>query len=876
MTVSRMPESSRPPQPSAHAYEALPPSLRADVRTLGSLLGEIIAEDRGTELVDRIEEIRALAKQARGGGEEQWDELSACLMSLPEEDLVDVARAFNQFLNLANIAEQRYHASPEIYSPAAEWARLLKETPDFDPSILEELRVELVLTAHPTEVLRRTMIRKYDAVDRMLQRKSDPSQREDLKRLIAEIWHTDEVRQRRPTPLDEAKWGFAVIENSLWDAVPRVMRAADEAATQKGLATIPAAVMPIRFASWMGGDRDGNPNVTAEITDATLQLARWKSADLFLNDIQHLVESLSMAKATPELLKTAAKSGEPYRVVLRRLRQRLQATRDWAEGRINGSEELLQTNEELVQPLDLCYRSLCASGLRTIANGALLDTLRRAHCFGITLVALDVRQHAERHTEVFDELLGYLDPDGPAFSKWEEKEKQAFLRRELESKRPLFPRDWPMTKPAKEVLDTFDVIARTGGVGIGSYIISMATRPSDVLQVALLLRARGLEEPLPITPLFETLDDLQRAPAIMQDLFSLDWYRKRVREAGDRQQVMIGYSDSAKDAGPMAAAWALYQAQEGIARAGKEHSVDLTLFHGRGGAIGRGGGPAHDAILAQPPGTVGGSLRVTEQGEMIRFKLGSPVLAVETMTRYLIATLKATIAPASPPSPRARQSMDEMAVLALDSYRKLIDETDAFVPMFQALTPESELSELALGSRPSRRKPSTDINSLRAIPWVFAWSQVRLMIPAWLGSDAALGYLREHPDRYRELLEWPFFRMQMDLLELMAAKAEPGLGEYYASRLTNAPGRDLAEALIERLADLRASILFLRETNALLANQPLLRDSLAVRNTYLDPLHLLQAELLHRLRKEGDTKPAISRSLKVTMAGIASGLRNSG
>ena len=528
---------------------------------------------------------------------------------------------------------------------------------------------------------------------------------------MREIWHTDEVRQRRPSPLDEAKWGFAVIENSLWDAVPRVMRAADEAATRKGLATIPPAVMPIRFASWMGGDRDGNPNVTAPITDTTLKLARWMSADLFLRDIQHLVESLSMAKATPELLKSADQSNEPYRVVLRRLRRRLQATRDWAEGRANKSEEVLGASEDLLQPLKLCYRSLCASGLRTIADGALLDTLRRAHCFGITLVALDVRQHAERHTQVFDELLAYLNPRSPAFSDWEEKEKQAFLLRELENRRPLFPRDWPMTKPVREVLDTFDVIADTEGVGIGTYIISMATRPSDVLQVALLLRARGLKQPLPIAPLFETLDDLQRAPAIMQDLFALDWYRSRVRNAGDRQQVMIGYSDSAKDAGPLAAAWALYQAQEGIARAGKEHGVHLTLFHGRGGAIGRGGGPAHDAILAQPPGTVGGTLRVTEQGEMIRFKLGSPVLAVETMTRYLVATLKATIAPPSPPSPRARQSMDEMAALALRSYRKLIDGTDAFVPMFQALTPERELSDLALGSRPSRRKPSTDINS---------------------------------------------------------------------------------------------------------------------------------------------------------------------
>ena len=850
--------------------------MREDVRTLGSLLGEIIGEDRGAELVDRIENIRTHAKRARSSEEEEWEDLSACLRSVPDDALVDVARAFNQFLNLSNIAEQRYHASPEVYSARAEWEQLFCGKPKLDLSILEGLCVELVLTAHPTEVLRRTMIRKYDAVGRMLPSKADPARRQNIKRLVAEIWHTDEVRQRRPTPLDEAKWGFAVIENSLWKAVPRVMRVADDAAAQFGRAAIPQNVMPIRFASWMGGDRDGNPNVTAAVTKATLKLARWMAADLFLQDVQHLIDSLSMAKATPELREVSAQSKEPYRVVLRKLRQRLTATRDWAEGRAMLSEEVLKSDEELLQPLHLCYRSLCASGLRIIADGALLDTLRRAHCFGTTLVSLDVRQHAQRHTEVFDELLRHLDPEGLPYSQWQEQEKQDFLLRELESKRPLFPRDWPNSTRVKEVLETCTVIASTGGLGFGSYIISMATCPSDVLQVALLLRAQGLTEPLPITPLFETLDDLRRAPAIMHDLFALDGYRRRVRTAGNRQQVMIGYSDSAKDAGPLAAAWALYKAQEGIAQVGAEHGVHITLFHGRGGAIGRGGGPAHDAILAQPPGTVNGSLRVTEQGEMIRFKLGSPVLAVETITRYLVATLKATIAPASPPSPRARHSMDEMAALALHSYRSLIEEADAFVSMFQALTPERELSELALGSRPSRRKPSNDIKSLRAIPWVFAWTQVRLMIPAWLGSDVALQYLRKRPGRYAELLNWPFFRMQMDLLELMAAKAEPQLAEYYASRLIEGPERNLAQTLIDRLADLRRSIISLRKTDSLIADQALLRDSLAVRNTYLDPLHLLQAELLYRSRQMGDKRPAISRSLKITMAGIASGLRNSG
>ena len=861
---------------SARVYDALPVSLRDDVRTLGTVLGKVIAEDRGAEFLHKIEEIRALAKRARSGGEENWEALRACLRSLPDESLIDIARAFNQFLNLANIAEQQYHALPEVYSPVREWDGLIRRTAGFRSSCLEGLRVELVLTAHPTEVLRRTMIRKYDAIASALAEEPESTRSTALERLIAEAWHTNEVRRRRPTPLDEAKWGFAVIENSLWDAVPMAMRAADEALIGRGLPPAAPAVMPIRFASWMGGDRDGNPNVTASVTAATLKLARWMAADLFIRDVQHLVGTLSMSRATPEFRKVAEQSEEPYRAVLRKLRGRLYATRDWAEDRASGSQEILNTNEDLRRPLDQCYQSLCACGLHTIANGALLDTLRRAHCFGITLIDLDLRQHADRHTQVFDELHRYFDPQSVPFPEWEENEKQAFLLRELASQRPLFPRDWPMSEAVGEVLETFRTISRAGSTGIGSYIISMSARPSDVLQVALLLRAHGCDRPLRITPLFETLDDLQRAPAVIDELFSIGWYRARLQASGNRQQVMIGYSDSAKDAGPLAAAWAQYRAQEGLVKVARKHGVDITLFHGRGGAVGRGGGPAHHAIRAQPPGSVNGFLRVTEQGEMIRFKLGAPFIAVETITRYLVATLEATLAPPGAPHAFARKAMDEMAIRALGTYREIVEDTPEFVPMFQALTPERELAELALGSRPSRREPSTDIESLRAIPWVFAWTQIRLMIPGWLGSEEALGYLLNRRGLFDKLIEWPFFRMQIDLLELMATKAEPKLVDYYVSRLTNTVQRELAQSLIERLSRLRSTILELRGTNSLLADQPQLRDSLQVRNTYLDPLHLLQAELLYRIRDKRDNSQAIKQSLKVTMAGIASGLRNSG
>ena len=860
----------------SRAYNALPESLRYDVRKLGGVLGEVIAEDRGLEFLDTIEEIRALAKRARSGGDENWEALSACLRGLPEDALVDVARAFNQFLNLANIAEQRYHASPNVYSPIEEWNQLLRGVKAFETSSLEGLHVELVLTAHPTEVLRRTMIQKYDAIANVLASVPNPRRKTQLKRLIAEVWHTNELRQRRPSPLDEAKWGLAVLENSLWEAAPKVMRALDDAMSVNGLPSLDPGIVPIRFASWMGGDRDGNPNVTASVTIKTLKLSRWMAADLFLRDVQHLIGSLSMTRATPELKRMARHSPEPYRVVLRNLRQRLKATRDWAEDRAQWCDAVLGADEDLWEPLHLCYRSLCGAGLRTIADGALLDTLRRARCFGISLVDLDIRQHADRHTQVFDELHRYFDTNPVPYHDWPEKDKLAFLLRELENKRPLFPRDWPCSEPVLEVLDTFEAIARPGDAGIGSYIISMATRPSDVLHVALLLQAHEITEPLAIVPLFETLDDLQRAPAIMDELFAIDWYRQRIHKADNRQQVMIGYSDSAKDAGPLAAAWAQYCAQEGLVRVAEKHGIEITFFHGRGGAIGRGGGPAHEAVYAQPPGSVNGFLRVTEQGEMIRFKLGAPAIAVETITRYLVSTLKATLSPPDQSSPRARKSMESLAAEALQSYRKVVEETPGFVEMFQALTPERELAELALGSRPSRRQPSAGIKNLRAIPWVFAWTQVRLMIPAWLGSEAAIRVLLDQPGLYEELSMWPFFRMQFDLLELMAAKAEPRLADYYASRLTTASERKLAHSLICRLKRLRTTILTLRKNSTLLENQSQLRESLQVRNTYLDPLHLLQAELLYRVRRQGKQVIAIRQSLKVTMAGIASGLRNSG
>ena len=835
--------------------------MRDDVRLLGGLLGCVIEHHRGSGFVDRIETIRSLAKRARQGSGTHWQALSDYLAALPEDSLTDIARAFNQFLNLANIADQR-HAARNV-----RWPRHV------EIEQLARLRVELVLTAHPTEVLRRTLIQKYDAVAALLSRRaSSPEQErpgieEELTRLIAEAWRSDEIRRERPTPQDEGRWGFAVVENSLWHAVPAAMRDLDRVAGRP----VPPEIMPFAFSSWMGGDRDGNPSVTAAATREVLLIARWVATDLMLRDVNALVASLSMTEATHALRCRAGNAAEPYRAVLKALRARLEQTRKWAEQGGRPGPEVIQTDAELLEPMELCFESLIATGMESIAHGPLLDTLRRARCFGVHLIHLDVRQNAAQHAAVLDDLTRYLSGGERGYASWREPRRCTWLLVELNSRRPLFPSAWPQSEDAREAIETCRLIAKSDAAGVSAYVVSMAAAPSDVLAVALLLKKAGLQKKLPIVPLFETLDALNGAADTIDTLLSMPWYRNYV---GDHIQVMVGYSDSAKDAGQFAAAWALYQAQEALTDVASRHGLRLTLFHGRGGAMGRGGGPSEEAIESQPPGSVAGSLRVTEQGEMIRFRLGTPAIAKATLSHYLTATLKATVDPPNAPTPAMRDKMDELAAASYEAYSSTVGHP-RFLDFFWAFTAETELAELALGSRPARRSLARDIESLRAIPWVFAWTQVRLMLPAWLGTERALACLEKTSDDFKALRSWPFFAMQVDMLESVVAKADPTLARYYSRRLTNPEQQEIAEALIERLDRLYQTVLAFTEESELLAGSPEIRDSITVRNTYLDPLHLLQTELLARRRK-GNVSLAVEQALKVTMAGIASGLRSAG
>lgn len=870
-------------------------SLRENVRLLGDCLGETMSNHLGERFLDTVENIRQLSKDGRQTGDSSA--LIEALEGLDDQDIVPVARAFNQFLNLSNLAEQyhrvhrrRSNESMGIYkNPIGDLLVRLKEqnfTPDQMVEALRGQAIDLVLTAHPTEVVRRSLIRKYDNISTELEALDKdnilPLEHEKhvrrLNEIITQAWHTDEIREQRPTPVDEAKWGFAVIEQSLWEAVPHFFRQLDEQFNlHAGQERLPLDLAPIRFATWMGGDRDGNPNVTHKITQEVVLLARWMAADLYLKDLVTLRAEFSMTQCNEALRERVGESSQPYREVIRNLERKIEKTKAWAKAKLDGQnvsdDGIMLDNKELMEDLSLCYQSLLDCGMKVIANGSVLDLIRRAATFGMTLVRLDVRQDASKHIEALSAITRFYGLGD--YAEWDEASRQAFLLAELNSKRPLLPQDWSPEPMVEEVLETFKTIASGYQNSFGSYVISMASAPSDVLAVALLLKESGVRFNMRIAPLFETLADLDNAEPIIEQLFSLPWYKSYIN---GHQEVMIGYSDSAKDAGQIAATWGQYRAQEALTRLCNKHGVHLTLFHGRGGTVGRGGGPAHVAILSQPPGSVKGSIRVTEQGEMIRFKFGIPDIAVRSLELYCSAVLEASLMPSKPPQEEWRALMDEMAEEGMNQYRSIVRGHEDFVAYFRTITPEQELAKLPLGSRPARRRSDGGVESLRAIPWIFAWMQIRLMLPAWLGAESALQQSIDsgNLERLQEMhKKWPFFGAYLDMLDMVLAKAEPDIAEYYEKRLVPNELRGLGHLLRRKLSQVRELVKEIKQQERLIEDNKTIRQSIDVRNPYIDPLHYLQAELLHRSRVDGENA-AVNKALMITMAGIASGMQNTG
>src|SRR6185436_1425562 len=706
--------------------------LRDDVRLLGELLGDTIRAQAGERIFATVERVRALAKSGRAGNDADFRELADELSRMDVDDTLPIARAFAHFLHLANIAEQHHRvrrrraylrdpgADPQRGSCADGFARLLAAgvTPDQLHASVSALQVELVLTAHPTEVARRRLVQKHNRIAASLAQRDRPDltapERDALvaalRREILAAWGTTDVRQHRPTPIDEVRSGLLVFEQSLWAALPQYVRSVDGALSRTTGRGLPLDAAPLRFGSWMGGDRDGNPTVTPEVTRLACSVARWMAADLYEREIAALRSELSVTSATAELRARANGAREPYRAVLREVRDRRRATRD-ARGSelsradlLKGDADKLASSRpapyasvaEFIEPLQLCYRSLMETGQAVIAEGRLADVLRRTAAFGLTLVRLDLRQHAARHAEALDAITRRRGLG--SYLEWDEAQRQTFLSAALRDQQRLAPPDLDADDNVRDVLDTFELAGGMNPESLSAFVVSMAQAPSDVLAVEA-LQAHSKNR-LRAVPLFERIDDLARAAETLRTVLAIPAYRARI---DGRQEVMIGYSDSAKDGGRLASNWALYRAQESIVEVCREARVELTLFHGRGGSISRGGGPTYLAIQSQPPGSVNGRLRATEQGEMIQAQFGLPEIATRTLELYTTATLGATLEVPEPPKPEWRPVMDRLAEKARAVYREVVYEDPRFIDYFRSATPEVELGSVPIGSRPVRR-----------------------------------------------------------------------------------------------------------------------------------------------------------------------------
>ena len=876
-------------------------ALRDDVRLLGELLGETLQLRGNAGLFETVERVRTLAREARKGDDRDFRQLALVLALLPVDSALPLARAFAHFLNLANVAEQHHRirrrraylrepdAAPQRGSCEETFARLVAGgvEPEQLYDSVRALRIELVLTAHPTEVSRRTLIHKYNRIAALLSQRerpdlTRPEREEAVDALRAEIlsaWETDEVRHQRPTPLDEVRSGLVVFEQSLWDAVPRYVRGVERALHSATGRTLGLETGPVRFGSWMGGDRDGNPNVTPEITRQTCMINRWVAAELYLREIDALREELSMTSATPQLRARAGDAREPYRQLLREVRSRLVATREWAEASLDDGAEIAPPAEayldceSLADPLRLCYDSLVATGDALIAGGRLTDILRRAAAFGVVLARLDIRQEAKRHTSALEAITRALGIG--SYAEWTEERRVEFLVGELDNLRPLVPAGLNANAEVRDVLDTFRTIARIHPESLGAYVITMAQQASDVLAVVLLQKEAQVQSPLRVVPLFETADDLRRAPEVIDRLLSIGQYRSRIN---GRQEVMVGYSDSAKDVGRLSAGWELYKAQEGIVDACQRHQIRVTLFHGRGGSVGRGGGPTYLALQSQPPGSLSGELRVTEQGEMIQALFGLPDIALRTLEVYTSGTLESWLKPAAAPKAEWRECIERLSDDASRLYRGYVYEHPSFVPYFLASTPLVELEELNIGSRPPRRTASQGLAGLRAIPWQFAWTQTRLLLGSWLGVEEAFegAFERGERDRLRQMYrEWPHFRSVVDLIEMVLAKADARIAAEYDRQLVPQELRPLGAELRGRLTRAVNALLGVTGHRELLEENPVLRRSINVRNPYVDPINLVQVEVVRRLR-QGDGDPRLRHAFMVTVNGIAAGMRNTG
>ncbi len=889
--------------------------LSKTIHLLGDILGLVIKEHEGQSIFNKIEKIRVLSKDSRGKNNQKiinksFKRLKTEIFKLNNKEAFIVARSFGKFLDFSNIAESLF----SIHNIHDHNIRKTQETNEI--VILEEaimdvfknklvnvkkfystaskLKIDIVLTAHPTEVKRRTLIQKYANINNILDSfnnlriftKQDVNREKNLleNNLLEEItsvWKTDEIKRSRPTPVEEAKWGLAVIEDTLWNAIPRICSRFDKAVKNYTGKKLPINFSPITFSSWMGGDRDGNPNVTSKTTTEVILLSRWEAASLYQKEFTKLIQNIAIHDCSRNIKKIAGNSREPYRVFLRPIRDKLIQTQKEIESclsqkRFPKKSLLVNTINEILDPLTEVYNSLCFIKCEIIANGIVLDLIRRAHTFGLNLAKLDIRQESKRHTKLINSVSIKLGIGN--YEKLSEKEKIVFLTKEYKSKRPLIPQDIFLDNADKETWLTFKMISESPRECLGAYVISMASKVSNILEVMLLQKEAGVKSCLRIVPLFETLSDLENSHIVINQLFQKSWYLKYFKY---KQEIMIGYSDSSKDAGKFAASWAQYCAQEKLSKVAKKHKVKLTLFHGRGGSVGRGGGPVYAALLSQPPGTVDGRTRVTEQGEVIQQKYGSESLAEYSLGTYIGAVLEASLSPPITPKKQWQTLMNDMSTLSSTAYRNYLNNDKNFIKYFEEVTPNEILGKLYIGSRPSKRKQSHEIKNLRAIPWVFAWTQIRLALPAWLGTTDALELASKGKNRIilKDMLySWPFFYEMMDMLDMVLTKTDQRVIKFYEECLADKELKKIGNDLRKRLS----TLIYLNKKlipNYILNQRKEFRKSIMVRDTYAEILNLLQASIMKKLKNKKISKKQkelLMDAMIATITGISAAMKNTG
>ena len=919
--------------------------LSEDIHLLGDILGQVIRRQAGVEVFELEEGIRALAKARRQDASPEIDaRLEQIVNGLSVEKAELVSRAFANYFELVNLAEEqnrvrvlrnrerKAHPQPLNESIAAAITQLRQMGVDAYEmeKLLDKLHVELVFTAHPTQAKRRTVLSKLRRISTALMdlhvRDLLPTERANLMTNIlgevTSLWLTNRTRTAVITVTDEVKTGLYYADTTIWETIPEVYASMAKAVAEN----YPPLKPPTRFltfGSWIGGDRDGNPNVTADVTTETLRLHRGLAVvqhrnmatklnrSLTISDLltpiqTEFLEALTAVQDRSEHLVFLQKRypNEPYRLWAAALAEDLAAA---AAGdmvaRLKGEANpplRLKSMRDLLEPLDLMDKTLRQSSLGDLAADMLGRMRRQAQVFGLHVARLDIRQYSDFNTAVLDEILRQLNLHND-FGQLNPAERAETLSDLLASPNPDLSQLANSSPETDETLALFQILSRAfdfyGPELIGPYIVSMTHGPEDILAPLLLAKWHGLcldpnrkEEGMTFVPLFETREDLRNAPEVMANLFNHPAYAPHLARVNHEQTIMIGYSDSNKDAGYMAANWELYQAQEVLAKACAEHEVEIMLFHGRGGTIARGGGPANRAILAQPPGSVNGRIRITEQGEVIDERYGHPAVARRHLEQVVHATLLASVDPrhggTTRPQDDWREAMDELAAVSYKTYRHLIYETPELLEYWGSATPITEISQMRIGSRPSRRTAKATFDSLRAIPWGFSWMQCRHVLPGWYGVGEALkAYGSQSPENLRRLQQmyrkWPFFKVVIDNAQVSLAKADMGIAKRYANLVEDEAVRTKIFSEIESsFARTVAWILQVTGQRELLDNDFVLQRAVRQRNPYVDPLNFVQVALLRRLRflpeKDSPKAQQLLSAIFLTINGIASGLKNTG